>query len=194
MDEKDLYSAIVFDVLAMMVATLLATVNVLTFIFMVASIILMLQLFNDIRKYKASKYYNKNKFVFLISLSVVAVIALALLISVVATKNIVFTYCVYAIGGIDLLVSCVVYTKEYLNEKKIKQSLATKPQRDNKPDFVVKEMGTSKDRMQSVDDTSNEVDNINTITNSSEITDTNDIDITNCNNVENDVNVSKSDN
>ena len=146
MDEKDLYSTVVFDVLALSLATLLSTINVLTYIFMVASIILLFQAVNDLRKYKLSKVYNKNKVVFLIALTVLATVALCMLISVVATKNIIFTYVVYAVSGVVLLTTIIIYSKELLDSKKAKNVVVEEEKKEYTTDFIVKEMGTLVDR------------------------------------------------
>ncbi len=166
MDEKDLYGTVIFDILAISLATILSTINVLTYIFTVASIILLLQALKDIRKYKISKVYNKNKFTVLVVLVVVAIIALAMLISVVATKNKVFTYVVYGVAGFDFLVTLVLYTKEYLTQKKLKKEATDTPTKAENIDFVVKEMGTSKDRNTAEQDTIKEQnDDTNTLNN-----------------------------
>lgn len=166
MDEKDLYGTVIFDILAISLATILSTINVLTYIFTVASIILLLQALKDIRKYKISKVYNKNKFTVLVVLVVVAIIALAMLISVVATKNKVFTYVVYGVAGFDFLVTLVLYTKEYLTQKKLKKEATDTPTKAENIDFVVKEMGTSKDRETAEQDTIKEQnDDTNTLNN-----------------------------
>lgn len=140
MNEKtpnEIRGAIIWDLLALNVTIILATINTLTYIFTAASVVLLYPVFKDLKKYK--EIGDKKIYSLLVMAGAVSIIMLSLLISAIATKNIYCTYSLYAIGSPMLLTMIVFACIDAVKTKKAKnQPVSTEEEETFTVEEVVK--------------------------------------------------------
>lgn len=148
--DKELYSQIAWDIVAFNLAMMLATIGKLTYIFMVASVILLVIVLKDISTYYKTKDSDKQKFAVLVLLTLLSTASLILLILCVADKQLnatyVLTYSLYGVSSLALVVALLIAIKDTIKQKKQKEQETSK--KEDTIDFVIEELGTSKDREQ----------------------------------------------
>lgn len=146
-DKNEVKGALIWDILIMLATSMLATINSLSYIFTVAAVVLTYPILKDLKKYKNADNYDKKVYYICVAGGIICFLTLAVLISLVATNNIILTYTLYGVASPTLLVSVVFAIKDYVQGKKNKtvDSVTIMPEAS----FEVEELGKSTDRADS---------------------------------------------
>lgn len=146
-NKEELEGAIIWDILIAMLTIMLSTINNLTYIFMVASIILLFPIYRDLRLYKHAEGYSEKVYKLGVFGGVYSLVAVGILVSLVATNKVILTYILYGVCSPMLLVMIVFACKDAIAIRKRKQSQPAENEVNvPKQEFNVTELGTSLDR------------------------------------------------